>query len=270
MNGSPINKTNSGFTMLFNKSTFIGIDPTAGKAPFVFAALDHKLGIIAMGKGNLDSVMAFVGGQEQAFVAINAPRQLNQGLMSDEAFRDTLNPRPRPGRWTGFRAAEYELRQHNIRTPRTPAKETKCPNWMKMGFQVFWRLESLGYSHFPEENSPRQVMEVYPFASYAALLGVLPFPKKSLEGRLQRQLLLHSKNVDILDPMRIFEEITRFQLLQGILQLEGLHTPSELDALVAAYTAWQAAREPSEIALVGHPREGQVVLPVKELQPKYQ
>ena len=29
--------------MLFNEATFIGVDPTAGKEPFVYAAIDHRL-----------------------------------------------------------------------------------------------------------------------------------------------------------------------------------------------------------------------------------
>ena len=85
----------------------------------------------------------------------------------------------------------------------------------------------------------------------------------------QRQLLLHSLNVFVPDPMRIFEEITRFKIIQGQMPLEGLYTVEELEALMAAYLAWKAAIEPEETSLMGDPNEGQVILPVKELKPKY-
>ena len=91
----------------------------------------------------------------------------------------------------------------------------------------------------------------------------------SLEGRLQRQLALHERRVAVYDPMRIFEEFTRFRLLSGILPLGDLHSPGELDALVAAYTAWLAAKQPGSVTLLGDPDEGQVILPVAELKGRY-
>jgi hypothetical protein len=69
--------------------------------------------------------------------------------------------------------------------------------------------------------------------------------------------------------MRLFEEITRHRLLQGILPLQDLYTPGELDALVAAYTAWMAALHPDQITMFGQPEEGQLVLPVAELKRHY-
>jgi predicted RNase H-like nuclease len=101
------------------------------------------------------------------------------------------------------------------------------------------------------------------------LLERIPLPKRSLEGRLQRQLALHSRTMAVPDPMRIFEEITRFRLMQGILPLEKLHTYHELEALVAAYTAWAAAKKPDEVTLLGDTEEGQIVLPAAALKLKY-
>ena len=46
--------------MLFNETTFIGIDPTAGKRPMAYAALDRDLRPLALGEGDLDAVAAFV------------------------------------------------------------------------------------------------------------------------------------------------------------------------------------------------------------------
>ena len=97
----------------------------------------------------------------------------------------------------------------------------------------------------------------------------IPFLKKTLEGRLQRQLLLHSLSIDVPDPMRLFEEITRYKVLQGQLPLEGLYSVEELEALIAAYIAWKAALEPDEITRLGDPKEGEIVLPSKDIKSKY-
>lgn len=255
--------------MLFVDATFIGIDPTAGERPFVYAALDHELGLLALGQGSIDDVLAFAAGQGRALVAVCAPRQPNQGLMARSEVREHLSPPPNPGRWVNFRLADYLLRQHNIRIPQTPTRLEDCPNWMRMGFILFRRLEDLGYGVYPQVEIERQCLEVYPHASYTVLLEVLPFPKHSLEGRLQRQLVLYEQGIKVPDPMRFFEEITRHRLLNGVLPLEDLYTPGELDALVAAYTAWLAASRTEAILLLGDAEEGQVVLPVAELKTFY-
>ncbi len=255
--------------MLFTKNTFIGIDPTAGKRPFAYAALDGNRQLLAVGEGQMEEVLAFVGGQARAFVAVNAPRAPNAGLMADETRRAALSPPPRPGRWTGYRVAEYELHRRGISIPRTPAQPEKCPRWMQMGFKVYQRLASLGFRRFPAGDAPLQSLEVYPHAAYTVLLEHLPFPKNTLEGRLQRQLVLYVHDVEVPNPMRVFEEITRHRLLQGILPLDDLYSASELDALVAAFTAFKAATQPESVCLAGDAAEGQIVLPVKELRTRY-
>jgi hypothetical protein len=256
--------------MLFNETIFIGIDPTAGQRPMAYAALDRDLRLLALDEGDIDEITAFVGGQKSAFVAVASPRKPNQGLMKDDDVRQTLKPTPRPGRWLGYRVAEYQLRQHNIQVIRTCSAEDKCPNWIRMGFDLYRRLISMGCRDYPaaaEDTS--QVLEVYPHSIYTVLLGQTPFLKNSLEGRLQRQLILHNQGLDIPDPMRFFEEITRYRLLRGMLPLEGLYTPLKLDALAAAYTAWATAISPEKITILGRPEEGLIILPVPELKPKY-
>jgi hypothetical protein len=255
--------------MFFANMTFIGIDPTAGQKPFTYAALDQDLHLLALGEGSMDEVLAFVGGQRQAYAAVCAPRQPSQGILDRSDIREQLNPPPRPGRWVGFRLAEYQLRMHNISCPKTSSKEQDCPGWMRMGFIVYKRLEQIGYCPYPTESASLQWLEVYPHAGYCALLGLSPFPKHSLEGRIQRQLALDEVEVRVPDPMRLFEEITRHRLLQGLLPLDDLYSPSELDALLAAYTAWKAANQPGEIKLLGHPEEGQIVIPTRDLKHKY-
>jgi hypothetical protein len=69
--------------------------------------------------------------------------------------------------------------------------------------------------------------------------------------------------------MRLFEEITKHRLLQGVLPLEHLYSTGELDALVAAYTAWVAALHPERTTHLGDPEESLVILPVANLKRSY-
>ena len=255
--------------MFTTQSIFIGIDPTAGKKPFSYAVLDGSLRLLVLAQGTLDEVLAFCGGQRGAVAAVCAPRRPNQGLMEQEELRQRISPPPKPGRWTGFRLAEYLLRQHHIATYKTPAAEQDCPAWMRMGFQLYRRLEGFGYQPYPAAEAPLQWLEVYPHACYCALLGQVPLPKNTFEGRIQRQLALVEQELDIPDPMELFEEITRYRLLQGILPLDELYSQGELDALVAAYTAWLAADQPAKVTALGDPAEGVVIVPAAELKRHY-
>jgi hypothetical protein len=255
--------------MLFSQATYLGIDPTSSGRPITYAALDGQLEILALGQGDLEQVLSFVAGQQAAWVAVCSPRGPNRGLMLREEVREQLSPRPRPGRWQDYRLAEYQLRQLNITSPRTTADEARCPGWMRTGFFVYQRLEQLGYRPYDPDQAGNQSLEAYPHACFTALLGRIPLPKQSLEGRLQRQLILHEIGLHIPDPMLLFEEVTRYRLMHGVLPTESIYSPQELDALVAAYTAWSAATKPGQVTLLGDAEEGLLVLPVAELKGRY-
>ncbi len=248
--------------------SYIGVLPASGR-PLTYTALDSKLNLLALGQGDLAEILAFCGGQKQAFVAIASPRSPARGLLQDTTYRETLGAPLHPGRWKQGRVAEFLLRQHNLRMLPTPSDESASPSWMRQGFRLYRELERMGYQPYPTENAPRQTLEVYPHAAYATLLGHLPFRKNALEGRIQRQLLLRLQGLDLPDPMRIFEEFTRHRILQGILPTEGLYAPEELDVLMAAFTAYRAGASPQEVTLIGDPSEGQIVLPGAELKSRY-
>lgn len=255
--------------MFITGSTFLGIDPTAGRKPFAYAALDNDLRLVALGRGSMEEVLAFTAGQQQAMVAVCAPRRPGQGLMERMEVRDHLNPPPRPGRWMGFRLAEYLLRQHGISCYKTPPDVKACPTWMQMGFQLYRRLEQMGYQPYPADKKGLQWLEVYPHASFSTMLEHVPLPKNTLEGRLQRQLVLYKHKVDVPDPMEFVKGFAAQHILQGVLPTDHLFKQEELDALVAAYTAWQAANHPRAITMLGDNSEGMVVLPVTELKRFY-
>ncbi|MBC8504814.1 MAG: DUF429 domain-containing protein [Anaerolineales bacterium] len=256
--------------MNFEQTSFIGIAPTAGKRDISYASIDRELNLASVEVGDLDAVIDFVSGHKNAFVAICGPRLPNQGLMKRDEYRATLNPEPHKGRWVEYRVADYLLQIRKISMPRTPAKVEDCSSAMQNSITLFQQLAEMGFQLFSESQVQRQAMEVNSYAAYAILLECLPYPKTSLEGRLQRQLKLYDLGLEISDPMRVFEEITRYKIIQGVLSLEGLYSAYELDALVAAYTAWTAGEHPERISMIGDPQEGQIVLPVKVLKTTYQ
>ncbi len=268
--------------MSISSTTFIGIDPTAGGKPFTFAALDAERRLLALDGCELDEVLAFVGGQEAATVAVNAPSAPNLGLVKKKLEAQSLTPgygSPKAGyhipRGVDMRLAEYELRQRGILLSSTPGRAESCPEWMQLGFILYRKLAGMGFQPYPADrvgaaqNASHQWLETHPHAAFCALIGQPPLSKPSLEGRLQRQLALYELGVGIKDPMDFFEEITRHRLVKGILPLEVIYTPEQLDALVAAYTAYVAANKPEEILFIGEKEEGRIVLPVGELKGRY-
>ncbi|MBN8655718.1 MAG: DUF429 domain-containing protein [Anaerolineae bacterium] len=252
--------------MFITDSVFIGIDPTSAHNSFTYAALDKGLNLIALSDGELDDVLAFIGGHSSAIVAVNAPSGLNRGLVRDkkkELFK-TLKTRA-----LGFRVAELDLRERGIPISGTPATVSACPAWVQAGFALYRKLEKMGFKKYPAEQASFQVLETQPHAAFCVMAGVIPQSKPSLEGKLQRQLLLYEAGVRIQDPMDFFEEITRHKMLKGTWPLDMLYQPEQLDALMAAYTAWYAIHKPDNISFVGDRKEGLIVLPEKNLKEKY-
>jgi len=253
--------------MLFSKTTFIGIDLSGGRHPFTYAALDEDCQLVALGSGEVEDVLAFLGGQQVTFVAINAPQSPNKGLVRKILEKQSLTPGHLRG--ADMRLAEHELRKCGISVSPTSSRLETCAAWMQTGFDFHRKLEGMGFKPHPSENATLQWLETHPHAAYTALLGKLPLPKPTLEGRLQRQLVLYEQDMGIKDPMEFFEEITRHRLLKGVLPTEFIYTTEELDALVAAFTAFLAANHPSKVIWVGSNKEGQIVLPVAELKEAY-
>jgi predicted nuclease with RNAse H fold len=253
--------------MLFSEKTFIGIDPSGGRHPFTYAVLDQDCQLVALAAGEMDEPLAFLGGQQDTVVAINAPRGPNKGLVRNKFEKQSLTPGHLRG--ADMRLVEYELRERGISVSPTSSRPETCAAWMQMGFDFYRKLEGMGFKPYPSENASHLWLETHPHAAYCALLGQLPLPKPTLEGRLQRQLVLFEQNMGIKDPMEFFEEITRHRLLKGGLPTEFIYTAEELDALVAAYTAYLAASQPDEVLRVGNKQEGEIVLPVSGLKEAY-
>ena len=256
-----------------NNTVFIGIDPTAGRRPMNYAVLDGTLhALVLEATGGLPEVVSAVEGYPEAVVAVDAPQSLNSGLMASAEYRARLDPLPAPGRWNGYRVCEYLLKKRGIDLYSTPAEISAAAIWMQVGFEIYDRLRSASFeTHRPGSQAARQMLEVHPYACFTVLLGHRPTPKNSLEGRLQRQLVLFRAGVAVPDPMESLEELTAHHLLAGTMELPGLLSHDALDALAAAYTACLAVTAPDMVTLVGDPEEGQIVLPVApgELKAQY-
>lgn len=254
--------------MLSTETLYIGIDPTSGDKEFGYAVLDDNLNLVTLNDSDLEELVSFLGKQKAAYVAVNAPGRVNRGLV--KKMLDEKGSAPgRRLRGVDIRLAEYELRERGIAVAGTPSREEFCPSWMQIGFLLYQRLSEIGFKPHGIREVPCQVLETHPYACFCALVESVPLPKPTLEGRLQRQLLLGDKGLRINDAMVFFEEITRFKLIKGILPTELLYSPEQLDVLVAAYTAWLVANRPSEVTRVGDEREGQMILPVRELKESY-
>jgi predicted nuclease with RNAse H fold len=251
-----------------NDPAYIGIDPSSGVKDFGYAVLDGHLNLVALAEADMEEMVAFLGKQESAIVAVNAPSGVNRGLVKNKLAEAGAGPK-RSVRGVDIRLAEYELRERGITIAGTPAREEFCPSWMQAGFAVYERLSKLGFKPFGESGAGCQILETHPFACYCVLAESIPFPKPTLEGRLQRQLILNDKGLRIKDAMHFFEEITRFKLMKGLLPTDVLYSSEQLDVLVAAYTAWLSAQRPEDVIRVGDKEEGQILLPVRELREKY-
>lgn len=118
------------------------------------------------------------------------------------------------------------------------------------------QLARLNFHPYPADDTARSWFKTDADASYRALLEKKPLSGRSLEGRIQRALVLHGEGVQIADPMEFFEEITRFKILQGDLPMQSLYASKELDALMAAYVAWLTQNRPHQVNL-----KGEMVLP---------
>lgn len=255
--------------MAVEASFFAGIDPCGGRKPFLWAAFDRSGRLTALEEGDLEEAVNFVTGLPSVWVAVNAPPRLAQGVVTRQMAHQQLPALRGVARAPEMRLAEYLLRERGINVTPTPSRRALSPNWMQLGFLLYERLERAGFAPYPAPTALRVWMETQPHAVFCALLGQAPLSRPTLEGRLQRQLVLYQQGFGLRDPMIFFEELTRHKLLKGLLPLEQVYAPEQLDTLAAAATAWLVARHPERSLRLGDPEEGQIILPVAELRARY-
>ena len=245
-------------------SAYLGIEITSGRHPFTCAALDADLNLLALTSASLDDLLALVGNLPSARVAVGAPSQLARG-----------GTRKRPAKESALapsevmRADERELRERGIHVPKTPSSSETISAHIQTGLTLYKRLEKLGARAYPDDGASLLWLETNAHDCFCALLGLAPMPRRSLEGRIQRQIVLYDAGLQIQEPMDFFEELTRHRLLMGQLPLERIHTPEELDALALAYTSWSTLNRPEEVTRLGSNEDGFLFLPTGDLKEKY-
>lgn len=241
---------------------YLGIHVGSGRRPFVYAAFDSELHLQALGQGDYPEIVAYAGGQLNALVAVSSPAHLNSFELRKEEVKSQLELTPPGGRFPAVRVCEYLLAQKGYEMARTPARLDDCAEWMRNGFNLYGGLAQLGYTPHPTWETERQWIEVDSGAIFWATLGEKVLPTATLEGRLQRQLALYELGLPVSDPMDFFEEITRHRLRRGLLPMEKIHSPEELNALAAAGMAWRVDSKPEETQKLGIPADGEIFLPV--------
>lgn len=240
---------------------FIGIDLSGTRGSFTCAVLDENRRIQFRGEVTPAEWLAKLGECSVSIAAITSPITLNEGVMADPAKRSLLTVPPPAKRYVSLRLCEYELLLRGFASTRTPDRYEDCSPALQRALRFSSELAAQGFQRWPAPGAERQLMEVHPESAYAQLLGAKLNPVKSLEGRIQRQLILQEEHLNVRDPMIFFEEITRHKMLTGQMPEGILISPSELNALIAAYTAWSAYTNPTGVTRLGETNEGHIILP---------
>jgi predicted nuclease with RNAse H fold len=207
-------------------ASYLGIDPTSAPGrPSAFAVLDDQGSLQDVGLvGEDDDILALARRWRPRYLAIDAPLSLPEGMCCLEESCTCAPASP-----DGLKAAERALLKEGIGLFRTTKRSIiKAMIYRAMGL---WRaLEERGHT----------VVEVYPYASKVRLFG-RPIPKKTtkagrqwLRGRLEG-------------------------LVPGLREHEGRLSHDELDAIVAAHTAYLRGQGRAEA--LGDPHEGVIYVP---------
>lgn len=217
----------------------IGIDPSDERQNYSLAALDEDKNILALSSGRLDDVLSFAAGQTSAVIAVHIPTVPHMDLKRKKGFQH--HPQ-RENRWNAQNeqlslSGDFTAVRDSMATPTRIPMYRKTETFRK-GQALKEHLAKLGYVAYQDKDSVRAYLGTNIEFACFQIISVPLFSGKSLEGRLQRQLLLAECGVNVADPMVFFEEITRFKLLHGNLPFEKIYNSMELNALICSFVAW--------------------------------
>lgn len=247
---------------------FAGVDIKSGNRPSTCAIVNDRRRVIHVGEHDQESLVSLLSSYDKIACGIDAPCSRNLGIMEDPDYREMLGLRPNAKRFSSYRVSEFEIRRRGIHIYATPRELSQNTSWMGDGWRLYDALRLKGFRDYPSEAN-HLMFETYPHADFTVLIGTRPYPKNTLEGRIQRQLVLNDQGIALKDAMHLIEEWTRYRFITGRIDFDQLYTHDQLDALVAAYTAYLAATEPEMITAVGDQRDGLILLPVSELRESY-
>ena len=207
------------------------------------------------------TVLGFGG---EAVAAVDAPCGPRLDLLAPgAALRQRLGLPD--GRFERHRVCDALLFRRRLPLYPVPSAAQALTNWERwigVGFELFGALAPLGL-YRPDTGGAVEghvdhgalrfgrLCETYPDAVFCSMLGHRPPPKRTPWGLQQRIASLR---------------------MRGVVDADGglwHRTLDELDACAAAYTAYALAGGVGG-SWVGDPREGVIVLPVDELQVRYE
>lgn len=174
--------------------------------------------------GSDDEIVVQVDHWQPHVIAIDAPLSLPAGLC---CLEETCSCRPLAS--DGLKAAERELLALGFGLFRTTKRSIIKP-MVYRAVKLRCALEEKGYA----------VLEVYPYASKVALFGK-PVPKKTQPAG------------------RIWLRSRLAEVIPSLASHNSLLSHDELDALVAAYTAY--LYQQGHAVALGDPNEGLIYLP---------
>jgi len=233
--------------------TYIGIDVQAVQKPYFYTVLNSSLELIACGHGRLPEVMAYLAGQTSSLVAVNGPICLPQDFVQIGLFEAGEN-----GNRPVIRSGDRELEARGFLDLAVHDHSKKIPLWVERSLELTEGLKQLEYSL---ESGPRVFFETQSDAAYWLTTGASPYESRSLEGRLQRQLMLWEFGLTVKDPMNFLEEFTRFRLRTSQVPIDQILPAHELRAMIAASTAWLMDHFPDRVEHLGERNAGEIILP---------
>ncbi len=216
--------------------TYIGIDVQAVQKPYFYSALNADLENIACGHGRLGDVLAYLSGQTSALVAVNGPICFQNA--EDDLVQGGLFDADQTSQHKVNRTGDIELAARGFKPGSSPASGKKVPLWVERSLELTTGIRQLGYRNLDLSESSRTFFETQSDAAYWLATGAMPYDSRSLEGRLQRQLLLCEFGFPLKEPMAFLEEFTRFRLRTSQVPMSYIQPAHELRALMSAATAW--------------------------------
>ncbi|MFN7036481.1 MAG: hypothetical protein ACK4SN_08950 [Bellilinea sp.] len=240
--------------MVSNRTVFLGIDPGSGREAMTYVALDAEKRLLAIGGGKIEDVLAYAAGQAEALAAVNYFYRPSREPPSAE-IQQRLFPEFGDDLFGRLRKEAAERLETGIGESGLGLAEKDSRSGRKRSDLLVQQLQGLGYHRFPAEEEKRQWLRFSAQAAFLSLCSGRLFEGRSLEGRLQRQLVLFEEKLPIKDPMDFFEEVTRRRLLLGRLAYEMLYAPGELNALAGAYTAWLTVFDEQRVSQEADDRE---------------
>lgn len=231
---------------------YIGIDVQAHQKPFFYSVLDSTLEVVATGHGRMVDVLSYLAGLSSALVAVNGPvsareqgREARQSGLFDQASSADESAAVRTG--------DLELESRGFSYSISGKTEERS-------LTLVSGMRELGYTLHGETISDKVYLETNSDAACWLAAGCMPYDARSLEGRLQRQLILCEMGIHLKDPMDFLEEFTRHRLRTSQIPMEQILPGYELRAMMAAVIAWLEDSFPEKVEHLGKAGMGEIIL----------